>query len=105
MRDARTTVQLAQEAWLGTKTATTCRRKNSTWGMSIRESLEELTVKLLKMRSKGKDVEALQTALTKSGIKPILEVVGKFGKLTEAAVRKLQKQKNSKLMVSRAKFH
>lgn len=47
---------------------------------------------VLKNGSKGKPVETLQTALNKAGAKPKLNVDGKFGPLTEAAVRAFQKK-------------
>ena len=50
----------------------------------------------LKSGSKGKDVTALQENLNKAGVKPKLNVDGKFGKKTETAVKDFQKKKNLK---------
>ena len=50
---------------------------------------------VLKLKSKGKDVSALQDALNKT-ISAKLTVDGEFGKLTKAAVAKFQKKNSQK---------
>ena len=51
---------------------------------------------VLKSGSKGREVTALQENLNKAGVKPKLNVDGKFGKKTEAAVKDFQKKKGLK---------
>jgi uncharacterized protein (TIGR02594 family) len=46
----------------------------------------------LRRGSRGPEVEALQRALNAAGIEPPLEVDGKLGPLTEAAIRQFQQQ-------------
>ena len=50
-------------------------------------------MKELKNGAKGTDVEKLQEMLNKTGAKPQLKTDGKFGKLTEKALKKFQARK------------